>query len=391
MEPLTSRSIYGILIWGIVCFTLSVADAQDVAGRPEFYFGAAVSMSPFYEEPIYRQTLQNEFSVIVAENAFKWDSVRPTRTTYNFNDTDALVNFAEANNMKVRGHTLVWHNQLPAWLTSGNFTRDEVIQILREHILTFVGRYRGRIWSWDVVNEAIDDSGNFRTSSFWYQKIGPEYIKLAFDFAHEADPGAILYYNDYSIEGLSPKSDAVYALLRDLRNQGTPVHGVGWQMHQIAGFRIMPQNERNARRLTSLGLEFSMTEMDVRIQLPTSPAKLIQQAEGYRSSINFCLKNPNCKALVLWGFTDKYSWIPGTFPGYGDALIFDLNYQPKPAYTAIRDSLPVGSNLGPLRSFARQTDEAAWRRSGDALGILYRTRTFLQFPAALPSRPSPQS
>ena len=332
-----------LLIVSILFFNSLCAAQNSQSSSPrEFYFGAAVAMDPFYNEPIYKQTLRSEFNMIVAENAFKFDAVHPSRNTYNFANTDALVNFAQANNMKIRGHTLVWYNQIPTWLTSGNFTRDEVIQIMREHIQTLVGRYRGQIIAWDVVNEAIDDAGNYRTDSFWYQKIGPEYIKMAFEFARQADPNAKLYYNDYSIERLNNKSNKVYEVLRDLKNQGTPIDGIGWQMHIINGSRaIMPSHERNARRFNSLGLELSITEMDVRINLPTTTEKLQQQAGAYRLVTNFCYRNPNCKALVLWGFTDKYSWIPSTFPGQGDALIFDTNYQPKPAYFAVRDSLPI--------------------------------------------------
>jgi endo-1,4-beta-xylanase len=313
-----------------------------------FYIGAAVAVSPFRNEAIYQDTLRREFNIIVAENAFKWTSVHPSRTNFNFTDTDALVDFAQANNMRIRGHTLVWHNQIPDWLTSGNFSRDDVIAILREHILTLVGRYRGRVWVWDVVNEAIDDStGALRTSSFWYQKIGPEYIRLAFEFAREADPDARLYYNDYSAEGLSTKSNGVYSLVSNLKSQGVPIDGVGWQMHQVNGFRIQPANVTNARRLADLGLEISITEMDVRINLPDTAEKLAQQSDAYRDAINFCLTQPNCKALLMWGFTDKYSWIPGTFAGWGDALILDMSYQPKPAYFAIKEVLEQGVDLSP--------------------------------------------
>jgi endo-1,4-beta-xylanase len=318
------------------------------ADQRDFFIGAAVAMTPFRNESVYYETLRREFNVIVAENAFKWDAVHPARTTFNFTDTDALVDFAEANHMRVRGHTLVWHNQLPAWLTNGNFTREEAIEILREHIQTFVGRYRGRIWSWDVVNEAIDDvTAGFRTASFWHQKIGPEYIRLAFEFARQADPEAKLYYNDYSIEGLNNKSNAVFNLVSGLKNQGVPIDGVGWQMHQINGFRIQEQHRINARRIADLGLELSMTEVDVRINLPTTNEKLQQQAQAYKDSIEFCLTEPNCKAFVMWGFTDKYSWIPATFNGFGDALIFDANFQPKPAHTALREILEVGADLAP--------------------------------------------
>jgi endo-1,4-beta-xylanase len=305
-------------------------------------------MTPFRNEGAYQDTLKREFNTIVAENAFKWDSVHPAMNRYSFTDTDALVDFAAAHNMKIRGHTLVWHNQLPAWLTGGGFTQDEVIGILRDHILTLVGRYKGRVWAWDVVNEAIDDStGDLRAGSFWYQTIGPGYIKLAFQFAREADPDARLYYNDYSIEGLSTKSNAVYSLMQELKNQSVTIDGVGWQMHQIAGFRIQGSHQTNASRLADLGLEISITEMDVRINLPASSDELAQQADGYGDAVNFCLTQPNCKALVMWGFTDKYSWVPGTFSGWGDALIYDANYQRKPAYLALQRALQQGLDLSP--------------------------------------------
>jgi len=341
----SGRSIFSLICILLALLNSSVSEAQELplratADQREFYVGAAVAMTPFRNEPVYKEIIEREFNIIVAENAFKWDSVRPSRDTFNFADTDALVDFAQTNNMKIRGHTLVWHNQIPGWLRNGNFTRDEVIEILREHISTFVGRYRGRVWAWDVVNEAIDDStGRLRTNSFWHQRIGPDYIRLAFEFAREADPDALLYYNDYSIEGINRKSDGVYDLVSDLIDQGVPINGVGWQMHQINGFRITEQHRANARRLADLGLEISLTEMDVRMELPSADEKLIQQAAAYRDSIAFCLTEPNCKSLVAWGFTDKHSWIPGTFQGQGDALIYDSDYQPKPAYFALKEVL----------------------------------------------------
>ena len=172
----------------IVVEAQPLRDAADARG---LHIGAAVNMSPFRNESIYTQTLGREFNMLVAENAFKFDALHPAQNTYNFTDADALVAFAEANNMAVRGHTLVWHSQIPGWLTGGNFSRDQVIAIMRDHIMTVVGRYRGRILAWDVVNEAVsDNNGQFRTDSFWHQKIGPEYIAMAFQFAHEADPDA---------------------------------------------------------------------------------------------------------------------------------------------------------------------------------------------------------
>src|SRR5262249_1028520 len=251
-----------------------VAEAQTLRSAADakgLRIGAAVNMSPFRNESIYTQTLGREFNMLVAENAFKFDALHPAQNTYNFTDADALVAFAEANNMAVRGHTLVWHSQIPGWLTGGNFTRDQVIAIMRDHIMTVMGRYRGRILAWDVVNEAVsDNNGQLRTDSFWYQRIGPEYIAMAFQFAREADPGAVLYYNDYSIEGSGAQSDAVFNLVSGLVNQGVPIGGVGWQTHMINPFRIQQANVTNAQRIAALGLELSITEMDVRISLPTS-------------------------------------------------------------------------------------------------------------------------
>src|SRR5262245_53794625 len=324
----------------------AVAEAQtlrDAAAARGLRIGAAVNMSPFRNEPIYTQTLGREFNILVAENAMKFDAMHPAQNTYNFTDADALVAYAEANNMAVRGHTLVWHSQIPGWLTGGNFTRDQVIAIMRDHIMTVVGRYRGRIAAWDVVNEAVsDNNGQLRTDSFWHQRIGPEYIAMAFQFAHEADPDAKLYYNDYSAEGSGAKSDAVFNLVSGLVNQGVTINGVGWQMHQINPFRIQQAHRTNAQRLASLGLEVSITEMDVRISLPTTAQELSEQALAYRDVVEFCLSQPNVKTLVTWGFTDKYSWIPGFFSGFGDALIFDMNYQPKPAYSAMLSALGGG-------------------------------------------------
>jgi endo-1,4-beta-xylanase len=321
-----------------------VAEAQTTlraaADARGLRIGAAVNMSPFRNEAIYTQTLGREFNMLVAENAMKFDAMHPAQNTYNFTDADALVAYAEANDMVVRGHTLVWHSQIPGWLTGGNFTRDQVIAIMRDHIMTVVGRYRGRILAWDVVNEAVsDNNGQLRTDSFWHQRIGPEYIAMAFQFAREADPNAILYYNDYSAEGSGAKSDAVFNLVSGLVTQGAPIDGVGWQMHQINPFRIQQAHRTNAQRLGSLGLEVSITEMDVRISLPTTAQELSEQALAYRDLVEFCLTQPNVKTLVTWGFTDKYSWIPGFFSGFGDALIFDMNYQPKPAYTSMLSAL----------------------------------------------------
>lgn len=368
------------------------AGLQAWARQRDFYVGAAVAMQPFKDERAYQETLKREFNVCVAENAFKFDSVHPAKDRYNFAETDALVAFTQANGMKLRGHTLVWHKQLPAWLTQGSYSRAEAVSLLKDHITTLVKRYQGKIWAWDVVNEAVaEDEAGLRKNSFWYQKIGPDYLKLAFQFAHEADPNALLYYNDFSAEDTGRKSKDVYNLVRELKRQGVPLHGVGWQMHVDGDFKIKPAHRDNARRLAELGLEISITELDVRMPLPLTPTAATRQAAVYRDVADFCLRQPNCKALVLWGFTDKHSWIPQVFPGAGDALIFDADYRPKPAYATLQQSLQAAGTSAPKVTSAALNGEHLTVR-GDNFGpgaqVLInwkrqRTESDKQSPAAL--------
>jgi endo-1,4-beta-xylanase len=198
--------------------------------------------------------------------------------------------------------------------------------------MTVVGHYKGRIYAWDVVNEAINDDGTLR-DTVWLRNIGSEYIELAFRWAHEADPQALLFYNDYGAEGLGVKSDAVYNLVKNLLEKGVPIHGVGLQMHVSLESPPNPQEvAANIKRLNELGLIVHITEMDVRLTTPPRWEDFVRQAEIYYSILKVCLSADNCKAFIMWGFTDKYSWIPGFFSGYGSALIFDESYSPKPAY-----------------------------------------------------------
>lgn len=317
---------------------------RELAQARGIDIGAAVAMRPLREDAAYADVFKREFGMTVGENAFKWNAIHPFTTRYYFDDTDAIVAFAEANGMKVRGHTLVWHQQNPTWLARKIKTRDDAIAVLKDHISTVVGRYKGKIVAWDVVNEAIDDATGELRESPWLTAIGPDYIALAFQFAHEADPDAKLYYNDYSAEGVGGKADAVYKLVKGLKEQGVPIDGVGWQGHFQSNSFILNM-KANGERLAELGLEVSITELDVRIPIPPTESGLAQQAKTYADVTEICLELPNCKAIVTWGFTDKYSWVPGFFAGEGAALPFDWDYKPKPAYEAIRESLVKNSAL----------------------------------------------
>jgi endo-1,4-beta-xylanase len=310
--------------------------------------GAAARADPLAGEPAYADTLSREFNVFVPENELKWDIVHPARDTYDFAVPDSMVAFAEAHQMQVFGHVLVWYWQLPAWLTEGGFSREELMAILEDHIKTEVGHYRGRIAAWDVVNEAVADDGTLR-HTIWRDTIGPEYVDMAFQWAHEADPDARLFYNDYGGEGLGTKSDAIYALVSDLKQRGIPIDGVGLQMHTSIAWPPSPQDvAANIARLGALGLDVRISEMDVRIQdgAGARQQKLAAQAKVYGDMARVCIGSPACSSFMMWGFTDKYSWIPW-FTGHPDSpLIFDESYQAKPAYWAIYSAfggaVPIG-------------------------------------------------
>ena len=310
---------------------------RSLAEEHGFWFGSAVSYEYLSADSTYRDLLAREFNLLATENDLKFGNVHPEPDSYDFNAGDALVFFAQANGMSLRGHTLVWDMQNPNWLVEGSYTREELISILRDHIYTVVGRYRGQIKAWDVVNEALDAEGNLR-DSFWMRGIGPDYIPLAFQWAHEADPDAKLFYNEHAAERMNAKSDRVYEMVKGLRDRGIPIHGVGMQMHvQLSNPPPPGEVAENMARLGELGLEVHITEMDVSVGSWILPQKLRSQAVIYQDMLKVCLEAKNCDTMVVWGATDKYSWLP-ELTGMQDAgVVFDMHYQPKPAVEALRE------------------------------------------------------
>jgi endo-1,4-beta-xylanase len=310
---------------------------RAVAAGAGLTIGAAAQPQHFVD-PRYGATLA-QFSGLTTENALKMGPLRPSPDVFDFGPADALLDFAANHGLEVHGHTLVYHDQLPAWLTGATWTRAQLLAILEHHIRTVVERYRGRIASWDVVNEAVDDAGGLRRS-IWLEVIGPEYLDLAFRWAHEADPAATLYLNDYGAEGLGLKSDAVYSLAHSLRGRGVPLHGVGLQMHTELWARPLPSHVlANLQRLAAIPVLIHVSEMDVRVPTPATASALDAQAGVYADMLRACLAVEACTRFTAWGFTDAHSWIPTFFPGWGDALLFDGDYAPKPAYHAVIDVL----------------------------------------------------
>lgn len=243
---------------------------REAASRARILVGTAVRPAQL-SEPAYAATLAREFNVVEPEDALKWEVVHPVRQTFDFSQADQIIDFAARHGMKVRGHTLVWHPQNPKWLTDGKFTSTELSDILKQHIKTVVGHYRDQIFAWDVVNEAFDEvhPGELR-STIWRDQPGigaPEnsysYIERCFRWAHEADPQTLLFYNEAEAETINPKSDAIYAMVRDFRQRGVPIDGVGFQMH-ITNLRAdVASISANINRFTALGVQVQITEMDV--------------------------------------------------------------------------------------------------------------------------------
>ena len=314
---------------------------RDLAGRRGMLIGAACSPDTIEKEADYRRVLAREFNCIVAENCMKFMYLQPQYRQFDFTHARKLVEFARKHRMKLRGHTLVWHTQLAPWLINGSFTRTRMLDVLQEHIFTVVGHFRGAVFAWDVVNEGLADDGGWRRNTPWYQKIGKDYIERAFRWAHEADPDALLFYNDYGMELPGPKSDGCHQLLAQLLRKRVPVHGVGFQFH--LGLENRLDRRRciaNIRRFNRLGLTAHFTEMDMGIRVPITDALRREQGEEYANRLRIALEAPDVSAVMLWGFTDRHSWIPAFTKGeYDEGLIFDRNCRRKPAYTAIRDVL----------------------------------------------------
>jgi endo-1,4-beta-xylanase len=305
--------------------------------------------SGYLSESLYASTLSTEYSQLEPENEMKFGPIHPEPTTYAYSGPDALVAFAQANEMKVRGHNLVWDSQLPDWVTAPAtpWTPATLSAVLSDHIANVVGHYKGEVYAWDVVNEPFDGNGNIR-SQIWYDSPGigfagqgTKYIEQALDWAHAADPAAKLFVNDYSVETENAKSDGMYAMAQDFVNRGVPISGVGLEFHIDPTFDTasnLSSLSQNIQRFGALGLEVHITELDVRLADDTT-ASLTAQAQTYEDLINVCLAQKACTAFQTWGFTDKYSWIPSSFPGYGWALPFDENYAKKPAYTSMLTTL----------------------------------------------------
>ena len=325
----------------------------------------------------YTALIAAQANIVVAENSMKWGPLRPSPTTYDFTQADRLMRFASLANQRVRGHNLCWHEQLPSWFKT-TATKDNARQLLTEHIQTVAGRYKGKIHSWDVVNEAVeikDGRADGLRNSPWMGILGPEYIELAFKTASEADPGAKLTYNDYGIEldtdDNALKRGQVAMLLRRLKSRNIPIHAVGLQSHLLAaGAQAGDGLRKFIREMKELGLEVYVTEMDVNTRnVPGGPdAQDAAVAQIYRNYLGLVLAEPNVRAALTWGITDANTWLnsPADWAKRPDGarqrpLLFDADLQPTPAFAAARAAMDAA------RPVTQAASSKAWDHLDPAL------------------------
>lgn len=313
---------------------IGLAAAAATSGR---YFGSATDNPELTDVPYVQTLLSGEFSSLTVGNTMKWAYTEPTQGSFDFTQADQLVSLAHANRMQVRGHTLVWHNQLAGWVES--LPTASVQAAMINHVTQEVKHFKGQVNSWDVVNEPFNEDGTLRDDVF-SKAMGPDYIAKALRAARAADPKAKLYLNDYNIDGLGAKSDGMYALVAGLKKKGVPIDGVGFQAHLATQYGLPTGIRANLQRFADLGVDVAFTELDVRQTLPETATTRATQLAYYTNVVQSCVAVRRCVGITLWDYTDKHSWIPAVFPGEGAALPWDENIHKKPVlYAAIESAL----------------------------------------------------
>lgn len=306
-----------------------------------FHMGASLNISLLKNNAQYRALAAKEFKSLTAENAMKMAALQPTQGNFNWADADYLINFSSQNTQRVHGHTLLWHQSLPAWLQ--NYTGDSATleNILKTHIQTVVTHFKGKVVSWDVVNEAFEDNGTLR-NSLWRQKLGADYVARCFTYAHEADPDAKLFYNDYGHEYSATKRAAIINFVNGLKSRGIPIHGIGLQMHT----RYSQPTANLAEAINTAagtGLLVHISELDIALNpdnvagLVLTPAMAALQADAYKFIVKTYYAIPAAQqfGITTWNVTDADSWLRSTYNRPDWPLPFDDNYQRKPAYFSI--------------------------------------------------------
>lgn len=331
-------SIVSILLILLLSLSSCGKSFRDGAREKGFNAGIALGAGTFLDPDVAKIIKENSY-IVVSENCMKWANLRPNKTFWNWNDVDQLIKFADENGMQVKWHTLFWHRQNSNFISS-NWTREEALAAMDEHIATIMTRYKGKIKEYDVVNEMFEEDGSMR-KNVWYNTIGPDYIEHALIKAHEVDPDAKLYLNEYNNEDKgNRKADAMFNFVKDLKDRGIPIDGVGMQLHLDTSYNYVEEKiRRNIQRYAEIGIDISFSEVDIRMPTDNPAAYEEMQKERYLSLYKLAAENSNVKSVITWGWTDKGSWIPAEFPGKGNALMYDVNGKEKPVYKAVKQFL----------------------------------------------------
>ena len=357
MKPSGLRSwVRCMALWAVLLYANDMLAQKMLKEVYNDYFPVGVAVAPRNLSGPEAELIKQQFNSITPENAMKMGPVHPEPNRYAWQDPDAIVDFAQKNGMKVRGHTLCWHNQTPKWFfTDSNgkqLSREVLLTRLKQHINDVVGRYKGRIYAWDVVNEAVPDTGKsiYRESKF-YEIIGEDYIEKAFEYAHVADPDAKLFYNDYNTES-SAKREKIYQLLKKLKDKKVPVHGVGLQGHWSVDEPSQQELEKSIDQFSGLGLMVQITELDISVYPKEHErrekkltdrgeltAEMIEkQAAQYKMLFDVFRKYKGIiSGVTFWNVSDKSSWLDNfPVPGRKDyPLLFDQHYKPKKAFEGV--------------------------------------------------------
>ena len=318
------------------------------------YFPIGAAVMPSNLKGDEGELILRQFNSLTPENSMKMAPIHPEENRYNWNDADSIAAFAQRNGLKLRGHTLCWHNQTPQWLfkdSAGNtVTKEVLLQRLKDHITAVVSRYKGKIYAWDVVNEAISDKpGEYLRPSLWYQVCGEEYIVRAFEYAHAADPNAILFYNDYN-EINATKREKIYKLVKSLKDAGVPIGGVGLQGHWAINEPSRDQLDSTLKKFSDLGVKVQVTELDISVypkehnarerkaedaDTSFSADKENKQIEEYKMCFELFRKYRNIiSGVTFWNVSDRHSWLDN-FPVRGrkdHPLLFDKDLKPKKVF-----------------------------------------------------------
>jgi endo-1,4-beta-xylanase len=321
------------------------------------YFSMGVSVGPRALTTDEADLIRNEFNSMTCENVMKMGPIHPKLDSFNWGPADMVVEFAQANGMKMRGHALCWHNQVPDWLfvdeKGDTVSKDVLLQRLKSHIQEVVSRYKGKIYAWDVVNEAISDNRDeYLRKSAWYKICGEEYIARAFEYAHEADPDALLFYNDYN--EINPvKREKIFRLVRDLKASGVQIHGLGLQGHWAINEPSMDQLDSTLSRFAELGVTLHVTELDISVypkehtrrdpiesdsNTEFTSEREEKQIDVYKMCFDLFRKHKDAiSSVTFWNISDRHSWLDNfPVPGRKDyPVLFDKDLKRKKAYREV--------------------------------------------------------